>query len=73
MNSDSLCEVQNCLVLTILELFYLNIMTNIPKIYFQRLGVTFTDFHSESMYNKEAKSLTERLKQTGILQTDRFV
>jgi hypothetical protein len=25
------------------------------------------------MYDKEAISLTERLKQTGILQTDRFI
>ncbi|XP_060555463.1 probable arginine--tRNA ligase, mitochondrial [Ruditapes philippinarum] len=37
---------------------------------YQRLGVTFTEYHSESMYDKEAISLTERLKHTGILQTD---
>ncbi|XP_045191717.2 probable arginine--tRNA ligase, mitochondrial isoform X1 [Mercenaria mercenaria] len=35
-----------------------------------RLGVTFTEYHSESMYNKDAMSVTDRLKETGMLQTD---
>ncbi|XP_045191718.2 probable arginine--tRNA ligase, mitochondrial isoform X2 [Mercenaria mercenaria] len=37
---------------------------------YKRLGVTFTEYHSESMYNKDAMSVTDRLKETGMLQTD---
>lgn len=44
-------------------------LTEYSKLY-QRLGVTFTEYHSESMYNKEAISLTKRLRDEGLLKTD---
>ncbi|KAL4235247.1 Arginyl-tRNA synthetase [Mactra antiquata] len=38
---------------------------------YKRLGVTFTEYHSESMYNEQVTEVTNKLKQLGLLCYDK--
>lgn len=48
-------------------------ITEIRCIMLQRLGVSFTHIHGESMYQKQAKQLVMDFESKGLLQRDRFM
>ena len=39
----------------------------------QRLGVSFDEYHGESMYHKQSLEVIEQFKSRGLLRIDRLV